>query len=300
MSYTGTQFGFVDYLLALTAGGAGAADTCAGDLRSIPDGDKCCAWDTWTNSTYLQVKGLESLQYYNEKRVHHALEYVYPVQKLHDVAHDASFNVDVIVNAEFLAKVPIAFRNFQTLFPLSRWHTQQQAVNTDCGWMSAKRRGSNPLPTSEVEMAKASVLSSGQTYAQWLGQAKVGGTGTGADWLIQTVPGGAGSQLITRMPKPEEIYVVQDNQVKPSAWMLKFLQTFAPFKLQFPTAKSNDSLEVLRLGIRPVVRGDTETYSEGGSTQEKLTGKQIALITVLGLTGVAAVGGGLYYLSRRR
>lgn len=194
-----------------TTGGAGGqrVETCAG-LETICDGELYCDTETWSNQTYLEIKGPASLQYHNEARVRALLGYLLKPtpagssSPIEDFAYDQGLGPGAY-GPKLLPTIQRALDEFNRKFPKARWHLQKDCIPRD-GWAydcyvdSTQNRGAS---RPELE-------------------------------AILHVPGGDGpSNIMTRAKPgdvlhPGDVMTRQGAAVLPGPWLAEMLRLFAP------------------------------------------------------------------------
>lgn len=147
---------------------AKAADTCVGQERSEPDGDKCCPVDTWTYQTYKAVKGGASLRYHRELRTAMAVGHLLApdpgdptLTRLNQIAWDRG----VDVQRGLVDALRDALDNYNALMsPVGRYSLVKDGRTTNCGTYDIMKVNPRHWPDERVrayERTSGTKLSTG-------------------------------------------------------------------------------------------------------------------------------------------
>lgn len=166
--------GALDTWCPSAPGGAGKQlANCNGTEVATNCPSVCCDVETWNNATVLKLKGMTSLQFFNERRVRAALQLLvsptpggdpYPAAQL---AYDRGANLAPSLQAQLQQ----ALVNFDTLFPATRWTTRADCVKTDCstsGYYSCYLNKPTSATSAQLSLLKA-LTGATVTEAQWVG-----------------------------------------------------------------------------------------------------------------------------------
>ena len=132
----------------------------------------CCDVNTWNNGTYAGIKGSTSLQFFNERRVRAALQFLLSStpngsMPISDVAYDAGAAIPSTLAATFQQ----ALNNFNLLFPASRWTTRADCVKTACqtsGFYSCYLNQPSSASAAQLNLLKQ-LTGTTVTGEQWVG-----------------------------------------------------------------------------------------------------------------------------------
>jgi hypothetical protein len=269
---------------------------CRGaEFQTYSDGTgagDCCPDTTWDEVTYREIKGDSSTQRYLENRIHEACGYM-TADWINNVGWDASLERDVTVSPMLISRAAKAAQNFKDLFQPDRWFRNAQGRETNCDsdgyYTTWEDRG---ILRPDVQQAAIKrILGSSYTPEQLAGlTAKLKAVVWGVprdSWWSYAQPG------LTE----KDLFVVQNGQVVPTAWMTSFLNAFSPMaakqtmmtasvKIKKPIAKKPDQAQRLAENQRRAV------LEEQGSA-----GSSVAPYVALGASVVVLAGVYLYFKS---
>lgn len=201
---------------------AKASESCiGGEWAQAADGSssmrECCPSDTWNNQQYAHIKGEESVLCHNEARMARVFQLLKP-EKIDDFAWDHG---QAHVDPNFLNRIARAEYNFFILNPPDRWKRVPGIAHGACDtydvWAQEKVKH-----TPQVAAALRDVAA-GKSYDKWY---KL------RDQVTSTVPYSAPWYNVTARPKSiEELLVVKNGEVEPTAWVSELLGVYAPISL---------------------------------------------------------------------
>jgi hypothetical protein len=295
MSYVATRIGHG--MAGLWASGSEGTFQCkGGEFKSLTTGETarqegCCSDTTWTEATYRAIKGDSSTQRYLENRIHEACGYM-TAEWIDNVGWDVPPDApDTLVSPMLISRAAKAAQNFKDLFQPDRWFRNAQGIETDCvssGYYATwEDRG---ILRPDVQQAAIKrILGSSYTPEQLAGlTAKLKAVVWGVprdSWMSYAQPG------LTE----KDLFVVQNGQVVPTAWMTSFLNAFSPMaakqtmmtasvKIKKPIAKKPDQAQRLAENQRRAILEEQGT-----------AGSSVAPYVALGASAVALAGVYLYF-----
>lgn len=246
------------------------------------DGDCCCPDDDWSNLTYSMIKGPESLQRHNEKRVRHALSLL-PPTAVENLAYDTGAAEHPLLAAGLVR----AARNFHALYPWERWtkYPCQVPSPNDCqDCYSVWRQAALDTTKDDVRSALVDI---------GLEPPKVPLIGVRLRPVerdaINAVPGGGLSEKRSTMPRRDQLLTVVSNKVAPAAWTKTFLDVFAPKWEQLRIPGGRAALTKVRLPTFKPPR-EVMTMTVEDAPQPMAPKVPWWLFGIAGALSVAAVG----------
>ena len=108
---------------------------CKGNERAANCDSVCCPTYTFNNGTYGLTHGLTSLQFWNEKRVRHALSYLLTINPRSESAENPVEEfayASVASAAGLLSQIRQATARFNRLFPSTRWTRRENCRSSAC------------------------------------------------------------------------------------------------------------------------------------------------------------------------
>lgn len=318
-------------------GSFGALDcpcpACAAPKRAVCQGTErasncpssvCCPTSSFNNGTYAAVKGATSLQFWNERRVRHALNYLLSITPEGEStpAGERSYDEFGFVDdssARLVARIRQAATRYNLLFPANRWYKLDPCKPNDCqsdGFTSCwVARGEYSGDVAARDKA-ADFLTKTLGADKWIPAALS---------LIASVHGGAAqhnhgvmtsyaSWVKRTNVNPDLLMTVQGGQIVANGWLKQFIDVFAPTLTISSTAaafmfaqaearrKAIASPSAIAKAVAATRRKRTVTIVRSIREPSPETPEKSTPVSpgILAAAGVLLVGGGALFVMRRR
>lgn len=225
---------------------------CVGDVRAKNCPDECCPSKTWKNSAYRNALGVESWQYWNERRARKTLQLAATSSRdfptgAHEAAYDGGLDPNTAVPVELIDRLLRAAYNFEAIFPYGRWKAlTNQAYIPACGDARFTSYKTLPLTAAQQTARDAALLRLGikpkdgpawtaETAAKIFSKCPYGSQET---WRVDTEPTSVRQFFVAGTTYPPETYMLKSDRpdqvtagrMTPSKWLAALLEIFAPPK----------------------------------------------------------------------
>jgi hypothetical protein len=262
-----------------------------------------------------------SLQFWNEKRVRHALNYLLSSTPEGEStpAEERAYDENIPPPTKLMARIRQAATRYNLLFPANRWYKKDRCIPSECqsdGYYSCWRAKAEYSGDVAARDRAADLLTKTLGADKWVPAALS---------LIASVHGGAAphnhkimtsyAEWVNRATdvNPDLLTTIQGGQVVANGWLKQFLDVFAPVLTISSTAaafmfaqtearrKAITSSSALSKAAAAARRKRTVTTVRSiRDTREPPPVKPPPVSAGLAVAGVLLVGAGAFFVMRRR